>query len=331
MEYGLRPDEQLAAGVRRIACTQVDQAIGELSSARDPHRSVHEARKCMKRVRSLLHLIRPAIGKKTFQKENRRVRDIGRLLSGPRDCQAIIETIGKLENGAGATLDTAGTQALKAKLHSERQRAEQDLYQSKLEEAITALSRIRSDFRDLRLKGGTARIGDGLQRCYRRARHDFKRAYERQRPEDFHGWRKSAQRHWRQMQLLLYARPETVEARITAASELSKVLGEDHDLAVLMERVEAQKKSLGAGWDMKVFQKACTDRQKELRVKARDLGKFLFVERPSNFRERMDAYWSAARDTAKSKNAASGKGQSKKTATAGKTRSNGQAARTGTG
>ncbi len=86
MEYGLRPDEPLAAGVRNVACTQIDRAIGERSSARDPHRSIHEARKCMKRVRALLHLIRPAIGEKVFNKEDRRLRDMGRRLSGPRDC-----------------------------------------------------------------------------------------------------------------------------------------------------------------------------------------------------------------------------------------------------
>ena len=36
---------------------------------------------------------------------------------------------------------------------------------------------------------------------------------------------------------------------------------------------------------------ACATRQDNLRHPARDLGKFLFAERPSHFRERMDAYW----------------------------------------
>jgi len=304
MDYGLRPDEPLAAGVRRVACTQIDRAIGELTSARDPHRSVHEARKCMKRVRALLHLIRPAIGEKTFKKEDKRIRDMGRRLSGPRDCQAIIETVAKLENGSGPAWDISATQTLKAKLYSERRKAERELYRHTIEEAVSELVETREHYRHMKLKGGRGRIGDGLQRCYRRARHDFMRAYEQKRAEDFHEWRKSAQRHWRQMQLLCRAWPEAMEARISAARELSRLLGDDHDLAVLTERVTAQKKSLGEDWDTDAFLSACTTRQDELRHSARDLGKFLFVERPSNFRQRMDAYWKAARDVAKDANGA---------------------------
>jgi len=298
MEYGLRPDEPLAAGVRRVACTQIDRAIGELTSARDPHRSVHEARKCMKRVRALLHLIRPAIGEKIFKKEDKRIRDMGRRLSGPRDCQAIIETVAKLENGSGPAWDISATQTLKAKLYSERRKAERELYRHTLEEAVAELAETREHYRQLKLKGGRSRIGDGLQHCYRRARHDFMRAYKQKRAEDFHEWRKSAQRHWRQMQLLCRAWPEAMEARITAAGDLSRLLGDDHDLAVLTDRVTAQRKSLGKDWDMDAFLAACATRQDGLRHSARDLGSFLFVERPSIFRQRMDAYWKAARDVA---------------------------------
>ena len=305
MEYRLRPDEPLAVGARKIACTQIDQAIGELSSARDPHRSVHEARKCMKRVRALLHLVRPAIGEKVFKKEEKRIRDIGRRLSAPRDCQAIIETVEKLEKGSGSAWDTAATQALRAKLYSERRQAERDLHKHALEDALADLVATRDLYRHLKLRGGDRRIADGLQRSYRQARHDFKRVYKRERPEDFHEWRKSAQRHWRQMQLLRGAWPEALDARIAAANELSRLLGDDHDLTILMDRVADQKKSLGKTWDMNAFLAACATRQDELRLPARDLGKFLFVERASNFRQRMDAYWRAARDVAKTGNGAS--------------------------
>jgi CHAD domain-containing protein len=309
MKYGLRPDEPLAAGVGKVACRQIDQAIGELSSARDPHRSVHEARKCMKRVRALLHLIRPAIGEKVFKKEDKRIRDIGRRLSAPRDCQAIIETIEKLENGSGSTWDTAATQSLRAKLYSERRQAERELHKHALEDALADLVATRDHYRHMKLHGGDRRIADGLQRSYRQARHDFKRAYTRERSQDFHEWRKSAQRHWRQMQLLRGAWPEALDARVTAARELSRLLGDDHDLTVLMDRVAAQKESLGAGWNMSAFLAACATRQNELRRSARDLGKFLFVERPGNFRRRIDAYWRAARGVAKAANGSGAKAQ----------------------
>jgi CHAD domain-containing protein len=252
----------------------------------------------------LLHLIRPAIGEKAFKKEDTRIRNTGRLLSGPRDCQAIIETLVKLESGSDSALDISVSRTLKAKLYSERRRAERELYRHTLDEAVADLTDASAHYHQLKLKGARGGIGDGLQRSYRGARHDFMRAYERGRAEDFHEWRKSAQRHWRQMQLLCRAWPEAMEARITAAGDLSRLLGDDHDLAVLMDRVTAQKKSLGKDWDLNAFLSACAARQDELRHSARDLGKFLFVERPSDFRQRMDAYWKAARDLAKDGNEA---------------------------
>ena len=63
MEYRLEPSLSLGEDVRRIAYKQIDFAIGELTSVRDPHRSIHEARKCFKRIRALLRLAGPAIAR----------------------------------------------------------------------------------------------------------------------------------------------------------------------------------------------------------------------------------------------------------------------------
>ena len=76
---------------------QIDQAVALLSDPKDPHRSVHESRKCLKRVRALLRLARPALQPETFRSENRRFRDIARALSAARDSQAMLESLAKLE------------------------------------------------------------------------------------------------------------------------------------------------------------------------------------------------------------------------------------------
>lgn len=64
MAYRLRPGEPVSDGLRRSAREQLDQAIDELSTrvGDDPVDAVHEARKALKKARSLLRLGRATLG-----------------------------------------------------------------------------------------------------------------------------------------------------------------------------------------------------------------------------------------------------------------------------
>jgi len=294
MEYRLRPDRPLGEEARKIARSQIDAAIGELSSPRNSGRSVHEARKCLKRVRSLVCLLRPALGEKTFKREDRRIRTIARMLSSARDCQAMIETVGRIELEDGRVWDAAAAQSLKSQLHRDRDKAEFKLMRHGLQEAIDGLGSMREHYRTLNLKIAARHVAKGLGETYRRGREDFQISFKKNRHEDFHSWRKSAQQHWRQMQLFWHAWPAVLEARTELACELSQLLGHDHDLSVLMNHVR-QKTGRGATRDNKVLFDSCKRRQKLMRASARLLGERLFAERPRDFRNRMNAYWRAAR------------------------------------
>ena len=50
----------------------------------------------MKRLRALLHLIKPALRKSDFRRDEARLKQIARSLSGVRDIQAMLETLVKL-------------------------------------------------------------------------------------------------------------------------------------------------------------------------------------------------------------------------------------------
>ncbi len=294
MEYRLRPDRPLDEEVRKIAHAQLDAAIGGLSSARNTDRSVHEARKCLKRVRSLVRLLRPALGEKSFKREDRRIRNIARTLSRARDSQAMIETVSRIEMEDGRIWGAAEAQSLKSRLHRDRAKSERDLQRHGLRDAIEGLRAARQHYRTLKLKARPRHIAEGLGETYRQSRNDFLVSYKKEREEDFHNWRKSAQQHWRQMLLLWHAWPAVLEARAELAYELSQLLGFDHDLSVLMDHMRQQEKTCSS-WNGEAFYDACKSRQQIMRVSARPLGERLFSERPRDFRDRMRAYWRTAR------------------------------------
>ena len=86
MSYRLHSDESLEAGLRRIACEQLDLAVGGLEDASlDRHEAIHEARKCCKRLRGLLRLARASLGDNVYGAENASVRDAARRLSDLRE------------------------------------------------------------------------------------------------------------------------------------------------------------------------------------------------------------------------------------------------------
>ncbi|MFA6141643.1 MAG: CHAD domain-containing protein, partial [Hyphomicrobium sp.] len=101
MAFRFKLGEPFDEGVRRIAVEQIGRAQAQLSDKGDQAIAVHETRKALKRLRALLRLIRPAMGGAAFKRENAQLREIGLSLSGARDRHVLLETVNKLEGGAG--------------------------------------------------------------------------------------------------------------------------------------------------------------------------------------------------------------------------------------
>ncbi|HEU5117955.1 MAG TPA: CHAD domain-containing protein, partial [Isosphaeraceae bacterium] len=82
MGFRVKPKECASKGIRRIPRRQVEKAICDLSEpAENPDETIHDVRKRLKRIRALLRVVRPAVGKKRYHRQNHLLRDVGRSLS----------------------------------------------------------------------------------------------------------------------------------------------------------------------------------------------------------------------------------------------------------
>ena len=274
MAFRFKLGEPFEEGVRRIAVEQIERAQSELQAKDDHAVAVHETRKALKRLRALMRLVRPAMGDDAFKQENARLRDIGLSLSGARDRHVLLETVNKLEGAAGLSRKGAPVTMKEA--------------QSRLDEAKVRLA-------DLRIEGGGFDVvGAGLERSYRRACRTFHGAYSKPTDDAFHEWRKGAQAHWRQMTLLARAWPEYLGARASEARTLSQLLGDDHDLAMLVAFVHSDAATTISGEHAALVEKAARQRQAELRECAKPRGERLFAEAPKRLRRSIGVYWQAA-------------------------------------
>ncbi len=76
-QYFFKKEEDLRDAIRRILAEQLTRAVQVLSRPEGGSESaVHEARRSIKRARSLLRLVKVAIPN-TYARENRRLRDVG--------------------------------------------------------------------------------------------------------------------------------------------------------------------------------------------------------------------------------------------------------------
>lgn len=291
MAYRLKPGKLKRQHVRAIAREQAQRAVAVLAAEDVSPAGVHDTRKVVKRLRALLKLIEPSMPKREFAARYRGIGRAGDLLAGARDRHVMEETTRKLEahSGAGASKALA---ALKAHLQPAGDNGAPHLSRDDVARARLAFAGEARQFSKLALRGkGFPAIEGGLEGTYRLARKTMARAYAAPSDENFHELRKAVQWHWRHMSLLSRCWPGYFGVRISACQDLAEALGDDHDLAVLLE--EVHKLSGLESADRAALEKIVRGRQQQLREAAYGLAERLFAERPRAFARRMRAYWEA--------------------------------------
>lgn len=289
MPYRFKIDEPVEKGFRRIAREQLDAALQELAAPDVQPKGVHECRKSLKRLRALVRLAASAIGNDKARKRTNALGEIAQLLAGRRDQVVMRDTLGKLtaETGPDGARTLAPLSAHFAKSFGDVQ---QPLDPGCAAKARLMLLREAKKFSRVRIrKRGFVALEGGLEKSYRHARKALKIAYSEPADETFHTLRKSVQWHWRQMSLLARSWPEEFAVRVTAARELSQILGDDHDLALL---IAATIKADDISSDQKeAIVELCLRKQQVLRTAAEFRAERLFAETPRAFVKRMETYW----------------------------------------
>ena len=299
MTYRLDPAAKMSEGLRRVAFAEIDLAHTALGSPPERHSGVHSARKCLKRLRSLLLLARPGIPEPVFLNLYDKLAAIARGLAAARDAQALTDAVDKLARETESGPGDGPIQSLRGWLQKRRHAAERNLEASAASEAMRGLLELRPRFAGLAVYPDDFHpLAEGLKRCYREARQAFRHSLASDSTEDVHQWRKGVQHHWRQMQLLAACWPSELTARVDASRTLSQLLGDDHDIALLTQLVSTPTMTFGKPEEIAAFLKRCRKRHKALRKEARAKAEILFVEKPGPFANRIAAYWLSAAEKA---------------------------------
>jgi CHAD domain-containing protein len=282
----MKPGEEPAEGIRRVAFGRIEDALEQLRDFdKRPAEAVHEARKDLKKLRSLLRLVRDEVGEETYARESRRYRDAGRRLSAARDAEVKLETIQALRK----VVHLDGIDAYVAVLEEERSRGETRT--EALAEAIAAIEAGREEISSWRLPGSPWKPSPGITRAYRRGRKELAAVQKDPADEAVHDWRKRAKDLWYHLRLLCSAWPEVLEPFAGQAHQLADSLGDHHDLSVLAEDAQGRDSCFEDPDARADLLAAIAKRQDQLLAAAIDRGERLYAEKPKAFAARLDTYW----------------------------------------
>lgn len=217
--------------LRAILLAQLKHARRLLAAQRmGSDRSIHEARKRVKRARAIVRLLRDAVGENAYRRINLALRDVNRRLRGPRDTTVLRQTLRSIGRRQpqlrrfGALLEQSWRQQPAAA-------AGRRLPGGAVQSASARLARIeRVMGQAMRRSHARPSAQAAMRDTYRKARAAFNLAQRRSCDSAWHECRKQSK--YLQYQLQLTGVHASAHA-VARARALAALLGEDHDLALL--------------------------------------------------------------------------------------------------
>lgn len=293
MPYEISGGETEGRAIQRCAVEQLDAAIEQLSDGvkHDPVTAVHEARKALKKERSLLRLGRGALRPSERRRLNAALRDAGRRMSAARDAEVMIQAVDELAEHYSGRLPKKAFETIKAHLDEQAGSARTSLIDSGLTaEVIEALKSRRLEIEHMHLRrDGWRAIDGGLLRSYKDGRSAYRRARSKPTVENLHEWRKRGKDLWYHLRLLRPISPGIMHGHVQEAHHLSDLLGDDHDLAALRAALAGGAASIPVDLDAVVA--LIDQRREQLEAEAMLIGARLYAESPKAFLRRLHRYW----------------------------------------
>ena len=295
LSFSLDPAVPMSEAVRRVACAEIDAAYAAPASPPDRHRGVHDARKCLKRLRSLLVLIRPGLPEPVFLSLTDRLRTIARGLAPARDAHALLDAIDKLDDEprARGSIARSGPCAPGCTAAGKRRRgASRATPRPTLCAACSRSGRPWPTSRSIPTPSSRSPRACANPIAAGAKPSPMPLTAAATRTSTSGGRRCSTIGATCNCSTPCW--PSELSARVEASRDLSQVLGDDHDIALVRQLVSAPTMVFASPEDTAAFLKRCRTRHKALRREAQTRGARLFAERSRPFVERIEAYWLTA-------------------------------------
>jgi CHAD domain-containing protein len=283
MASSLKTRETVGRGIDRLLRREIDKALDELARTGEQDETIHKVRKRCKKIRALLRLVWGEVGRRAFRRENSAIRDAVRPLTAVRDATVLVGAFDELLNRRDLEEDSDQTFSEVRNFLEMHRRSVRDSSltgQRTLDVIIDRLHQARIRIPQLRIAGnGWASVRDGLMRAYRAGRHARDLASASSTVENLHEWRKQVKYFGHQLAVLGPLGHNALRDFASDVRDLGQLLGDDHDLAMLLSRIATY-----ASWkharDITSLLHLIERRRNEMRRRALELGQEVYRHKP---------------------------------------------------
>ena len=285
MSYRLKSRELPSQGLQRIFREEIESALKICRHpARERGETVHETRKHLKKLRAALDLAAAKAGK-LYAREDRCVRQIGKLVSDLRDAHVRLQTLIELR-----AHDTKKFAHLENFLSMERE-SFSAAFADWRKQAIPDLEQLRERLAEWQLEDLTWKtVCRSVAQSYRCGRDALARALKKPNAKCMHEWRKEVKQLWYKLRLLRPLNRVVLEKIAADAKSLGQLLGCDHDYAFLLQRFDEKQSEAALEKERLNLKKLIEKRSRRFQRNATELGRRFYAEPPKAFAKRISIF-----------------------------------------
>lgn len=286
-------DHPAGEALRRLMRKTLRGLAHDLEQARSG-KTVHPARRRLKFARSLLRLMKPALGADSFQQENGALRDAAQALASLRHSEAMIEAIAKLRADAK---DAAPDEAVYSALETAARNLRKDAVTPeetgrRIEEAFARIEDVRGRISSWTLpKRDISLFVEGMRVCFSKGRQLLREGLERKEMPLLHEARKSVIHHLHHIELLAPLWPKLFNVWTGELQKLREDLGDLNDLDDLSAEFHRPDSPFASIEPVARAIELIDRRRKAILARIASETGHLFAEQPKNFAARIDALW----------------------------------------
>jgi CHAD domain-containing protein len=291
VSYQIAEDEALGESLRRVACEQIEAAVTSSGAARNGKDSpVHETRKHLKKARAALQLLAGEVGRRRFQHEDRRLRNVGRLIADIRDAEVRLETVKQLRHGRSVGRN-------KMFLETEELLSfELDSFLAAFadwpQEAASRLKRAQAGIGHWHLRRLTHKqVCRAVGATYKAGRRALERAQRHGSAKRFHELRKRAKELRYQLTILSPLHPAVFNEMSGHLKTLGEQLGHAHDLCFVGERIDSIAGVTASKRGARSLAALLETRERDLWRSALALGAQFYALKPKKFSAQIAYYF----------------------------------------
>lgn len=286
--------ESVSGNIRRILLEQIDYIIAHCESEQENiHKSIHEIRKSIKRIRAVLRMVREEIGYSSYYRENVFYRDRNRGTSDLRTYNVLVLTLEEVMKNLGGKVPREELEQLTGPIREKR-----EALLSGVMSDDRMLRQLGKDFRKARKRledlpvdnEGFEVFYGGMFRIYRQGKEYLHSVKENPDVHLLHDMRKRMKYLWYQVEILRPIYPATLKAFANSLENITEKLGIYHDLAVLEEYLGEHDGGLETVLRQTLLD-ACAFRREGLLPGIIRMSEAAYSEKPEAFMHRMQEYW----------------------------------------